>query len=290
MTTHIAPSSTLPFQLGEPRSFRGLTTIPLFPAGEPALEYIGLDEAVSRGLEIAEVGSDGIVGLLAVSNPLDDHVLLYEGEELVGAKQNRILGETILVEAKSTLKVPATCVERGRWSHRSERFAPAPRAAYPALRKAQRLGGQGAAWADISARSAILDATSPTEAAEAMFEKCATPLLQYAKALPRAEGQSGVLVGIGGRISWLDYVSRSDVFAGLYAKLLNGYALDAIGASDRPLPRTAVGRFLGELELAERTWRPAVGLGEAGELVGYTLGRELTIDGAVVSLSAFPAR
>jgi hypothetical protein len=160
MTTHIAPSSTLPFQLGEPRSFRGLTTIPLFSADEPRLEYIGLDEAVARGLEIAEVGSEGIVGLVAVSNQLDDHVLLHEGEELVGAKQNRILGQTILVEAKSTLKVPATCVERGRWSHRSERFAPAPRAAYPALRKAQRLGGQAAAWADISAKSAILDASS----------------------------------------------------------------------------------------------------------------------------------
>src|SRR5574342_652511 len=98
MTTQ---TSMLPFQLGEQRSFRGLTLVPLFPA-EP----------------------------LELENPLSDCVLLYEGEELVGAKQNRIVEQTILVDARSTLKIPAKCVERGRWSHRTQHFTPAPRAAY----------------------------------------------------------------------------------------------------------------------------------------------------------------
>jgi hypothetical protein len=47
---------------------------------------------------------------------------------------------------------------------------------------------------------------------------------------PRLDGQSGVLVGIGGRLVCLDYVLRSDVFAGLYLKLLRGYALTAFPA------------------------------------------------------------
>ena len=33
---------------------------------------------------------------LVVTNPLDEWVLLYDGEELVGAKQNRILNLTVL--------------------------------------------------------------------------------------------------------------------------------------------------------------------------------------------------
>jgi hypothetical protein len=36
----------------------------------------------------------------------------------------------------------------------------------------------------------------------------------------RLDGQSGVVVGVAGGIACLDYVSRSDVFAGLYLKLL----------------------------------------------------------------------
>ena len=71
----------MPYEFGEPRTFRGLTLIPLFHAEGQEFEYVGLDEAVSRGVETTEVGSEGIVGLLAVANPLDARVLLYEGEE-----------------------------------------------------------------------------------------------------------------------------------------------------------------------------------------------------------------
>ena len=38
---------------------------------------------------------------LVVENPLAERVLLYDGEELLGAKQNRILDVSVLVAAKS---------------------------------------------------------------------------------------------------------------------------------------------------------------------------------------------
>jgi hypothetical protein len=276
MTTNVA-THTLPFQLGEPQIFRALTLIPIFPLEPPRLEYIGLDEAVARGLTISEVGAEGIVELLAVTNPLGDAVLLYEGEELVGAKQNRILERTTLVGAGSTLKIPAKCVERGRWSHRSDHFQPAPRAAYPSARRASKVSQQ-AVWADVSAKSVRLAAHSETEAAEAMYFSRAASLDEYAQALPRADGQSGALVGTGGQLACLDYVSRSDVFAGLYLKLLRGYALDALEAAERKLSATAVGRFLGELELTE---------GEAFD--GYATGTRLVVDGETIALTALPS-
>ncbi|MEI8105963.1 MAG: hypothetical protein WCH31_09015 [Actinomycetes bacterium] len=45
MSSTLAPSPVLPFSLGDPASFAGLALIPLFPADEPRLEYVGLDEA-----------------------------------------------------------------------------------------------------------------------------------------------------------------------------------------------------------------------------------------------------
>ena len=116
MRSLAASTQTLPFELGEPRSFHGLTLTPLFPAEPPQLDYIGLDEAVARGLKIDEIDSDGAVQTLVVDNPLADRVLFYEGEELVGAKQNRIIRGTVLVEATATMKLAVHCVERGRWS------------------------------------------------------------------------------------------------------------------------------------------------------------------------------
>ena len=114
---------------------------------------------------------------------------------------------------------------------------------------------------------------------------------EYLQALPRLDGQAGAIVGVAGRLVCLDYVSRSDVFAGLYLKLLRGYALSAIEQPvDRPLRRRDLGRFLGELELAKRDRRPAVGLGEEGVLTEYAVGAELRLDGEVIALSAYPGQ
>ena len=99
-------------------------------------------------------------------------MLLYEGEELIGAKQNRVLERSILVAAGSKLEIPAKCVEQGRWAYRSRRFAPAPRAAYPELRRLRHdLGApsQQAVWGEVAAKSARLGVRSATGAAEQMY-------------------------------------------------------------------------------------------------------------------------
>ena len=135
MQTKSAPLAPLPFELGESRSFAGLTIIPLFATAPPRADYVGLDEGSATGLAVTEVSESGSVESLLVTNPLGSAVLLYEGEELVGAKQNRVLERSILVGAGSKLEIPAKCVEQGRWAYRSRRFAPAPRAAHPELRR-----------------------------------------------------------------------------------------------------------------------------------------------------------
>jgi hypothetical protein len=55
-------------------------------------------------------------------------VLILDGEELVGATQNRIADLTIVVAAGQTRRIPVSCVEAGRWVRRSREFAAAGRA------------------------------------------------------------------------------------------------------------------------------------------------------------------
>lgn len=289
MTPKTAVESHL-FELGEATSFGGLALIPLFSTRRPEFEYIGLDEAAAGGLAVTEISDAGAVSTLFVSNPLDFNVLLFEGEELVGAKQNRILDRPVLVQAQSKVPVPVTCVERGRWSYRSERFTPAPRAAYPQLRRARAAGGQSAAWADVSAKAARLTAVSATDAAEEMYVRRASSLDTYLAKLPRRDGQCGSIVCIGGRVVCLDFVSRSDVYAGLYSKLLRGYALDAIESPvDAPVPGEFVERLLARIARAKRTSSSQVGLGQLCELHAPRLtGMELRLGEELVTLTAFP--
>lgn len=291
MTTHTVPKQSLPFELGDARSFAGLTIVPLFPVAQPQVEYLGLDEAASRGLSVTEVDEAGSVGSLHVQNPLDELVLLYEGEELAGAKQNRIVTWTTLVPAKATLPIRVDCVERGRWAYRSRRFEPAPRAAYPEVRAAKhRGGGQAEVWASVAAKSARLQAHSPTEAQEAMYVDRGASLDQYLHALPRLHGQSGAIVGIAGELVCLDYVGRADVFAGLYAKLLRGYALDAIERPvEKPLRKTAVRRFLASVDRGNARLVQAGGAGTDARFDGPVAGQELSAFGEVVAVTLYPS-
>ena len=62
------------------------------------------------------------VGEVLVENIGDRPVLFLEGEELVGAKQNRTVLASVLVGAGSQVALPVFCVERGRWDPSSGNF------------------------------------------------------------------------------------------------------------------------------------------------------------------------
>ena len=105
-----------------------LTMFPLLRTGaNPAsLEYSVLDEALAAGVaEITEVSEHGSVPELKFVNRGPKPVLLVDGEELLGAKQNRIVNLTILVAANSALTIPVSCVEAGRWRSSSRAFTSA---------------------------------------------------------------------------------------------------------------------------------------------------------------------
>ncbi len=140
-------SIALPAQLDEPTIHRGIAVVPLFPRRDPGAAYTTLEPALRRGLRITETSAAGSVPELVVTNPLAEWVLLYDGEELVGAKQNRILNLTVLVAAESVTPIPVSCVEAGRWNRRSQAFAAARHMAGPQLRlrKARALGADALA-------------------------------------------------------------------------------------------------------------------------------------------------
>jgi hypothetical protein len=152
------------------------------------------------------------------------------------------------------------------------------------------MGGQSAAWADVSAKFARLDAHSPTDASEEMYVSRAGSLETYLEKLPRWEGQCGSIVCVAGQVVCVDYVSRSDVYAGLYSKLLRGYALDAIEQPiDAPVPTEFVERLLARTARARRTPAELVGLGQSSLLASPRLsGTELRLGDELVALTVFP--
>jgi ARG and Rhodanese-Phosphatase-superfamily-associated Protein domain len=287
-------STKFPIQLGEPVEHRGVVIAPLFPRADPRAEYLTLEQAAPLGFHVTEIDAAGSVPELLAKNPLDSNVLLYDGEELVGAKQNRILNVTALVSARSETKIPVSCVEEGRWSARSAHFAPSAHTAYPELRrrKAQILSAaplerglaQSAVWEEVASKAQRMGVQSPTRAQADIYNE--RPIRDDMRsAFPLVPGQSGALLALGDRIC-LDYVSRPDAFVRLYPKLLRGYLLDA--AEHAGGKGVRLDEFLAAVAEAPRSRQASAGLGEDVRLAADRLvGSGLEVEGELIQLCAF---
>jgi hypothetical protein len=293
-------TSTTPFtfQLGDPVQHRGIVITPLFPAYDPVATYITLDEALPRGLTITEMSDAGSVPELAVINPLDETVLLYDGEELVGAKQNRILNVSVLVGAGAKLPIPVSCVEQGRWNRSSVDFDSATHISHAHLRrrKAEMLAAQPMArglaqsevWQEIDDKQQRMSVDSPTSAARDTFEAYGDRLRKLEDAFPPEPGQCGAVLAIGDALC-LDFVSRPAAFTVLWPKLRAGYLLDALERLDRrPADIERIAGFVDEAADAPATRGASAGLGEDVRLRGPgVIGSGLELDGELIQLSAF---
>ena len=290
-------------RLGTPQRAGSLTVFPIF-GGEPQTEYVSFAQAQAAGATIGELPTGASVNDLVVVNPTPLPVLLFEGEEVLGAQQNRTFDVTVLVAAQTKLQVPVSCVEAGRWDggRHHDAFDVAPQVAYPALRRSKnavaRAGAaagrearadQGAVWDEIAAKSRRMGAASPTGAMHDVFESLRAGLDELTDAIERQDGQIGALVAIGGQCKVMDMVSRSDVWAALHRPLVQGYALDALEPKPASAPEaTIAAAFLGAAIGTPATERPGVGLGVQLDVANPMLaGSGLALEGELLQLSVF---
>jgi hypothetical protein len=88
----------------------GLGMVPLLAEADPDLPAIDLlHEALGRGgVNTTEISDRGEVSRLVVENGGDRPVLILEGEELVGGRQNRIVNTTIMIPAGESVEIPVS--------------------------------------------------------------------------------------------------------------------------------------------------------------------------------------
>src|SRR5262245_28637708 len=188
-------------QLGAETTFGNMTIFPLLDGDSGAAGYLTLDDALTRGLvQITEVSVQGSVPNLKLKNESDEPVLLLDGEELIGVKQNRVLNLTILAPANRTIVIPVSCVEAGRWSPRSARFTTSAQAYFARGRankmvhvsqslwaSGERRSDQHAVWADIAEKAVHLKTESATAAMSDIYDDHAKQVDEYAGAFTASD-------------------------------------------------------------------------------------------------------
>ena len=294
--------------LGSPSIFRNLTLTPILLKDGPLspIEPLSLEEALDAGhFRVTEVSAEGRVPELRVKNSGDAPVLIVDGEELVGAKQNRIVNLTILVAPQSEIVIPVSCIEAGRWGYSRPEFAAAGRVLNPEIRESKaeavtrslkerrrRHSDQSAVWKSIDATLSALGTASATGALSDGFEKRADAIEDYLAAFKAEPGQVGLIYRIGGVLAGLDLFGSGRALARAFPKLVGGSALQALaGYENDGRPFFDERGFLIAALTASGDRFPAVGLGDELRIDTATIGgAALQLDGGLVHLFAFQRR
>ena len=291
-------------KIGDPVHFKGMSIYPLFQSAKPELDYVMLRTAFQRGwIHVTEISEGGSVPELKLFNESEYNVLILDGEELEGAKQNRVLNTSLLVLGKSDLIVPVSCTEQGRWSHVSREFGDSKKVLFKKARankmesvhqSLKRGGGyrsdQGEVWQDISEVQVNLNAYSPTSAMKHVYDTKQSNIEEYLAAFPFQEGQCGFIAGLGGRLAGLEYISKSEGYAEVHRQLVESYTLDSLAERhlEGELTLATAQRFLESVWSAKAESFPSAAAGtdirlESEDLIGAALVEKEE----VIHLSAF---
>ena len=96
-------------EFAEPQQVSNLAVVPIVARDVTGPQYLTMPQAMAQGLlVVTEIDKGGSVPDLKVTSLSDLPVLLLDGEELVGAKQNRVLNTTILLKEKQETFVPVS--------------------------------------------------------------------------------------------------------------------------------------------------------------------------------------
>jgi hypothetical protein len=258
-------------ELGEPQRYKQMDVLPLL-AADLGPAYLMLKEALEAHLlEVKEVSHGGSVPDLLAENKGDLPVLLLDGEELAGAKQNRVLNSTLLLSAKTTQLIPVSCTERGRWSYASPHFAESGhvmaakirakkgRAVTQSLEQDRSFrSNQGEVWNEIKLLQDKAQMYSPTSAMRDIYVAREPDLAEALAQFPVLEEQKGLLVLINGQVVGFDLLSRTAAYRIVHGKLVKSYAMDAFLEKGRQAknPTNKARAFLSAcLNTAERKFK-----------------------------------
>jgi len=290
---------------GEPRSFNKMGVVPLTWSGDGGPAYLTMSQGFAQGvLRVEEINEGGSVPELSVVNRSELHILLLDGEEVRGAKQNRVLNTSILVAPGCKCTIPVSCTEQGRWRYTSRNFEDSGVLMSQSLRQRKQASvsknlremqsfrsDQHEVWDGVEVLHQKIGTSSPTGAMRDAYEIKKDDLEEYAQAFAELKDIHGIAVFLGGKLVGLDFVSYLPAMNDLLPKLVGSYAMDALAleeddeADPDPVEAKNLLRRIGRCALETQK---SQGVGDDARLDGLDLqGAALLAMDTVIHLSTF---
>jgi hypothetical protein len=253
----------------------GLAAVPIVVDGDVDADLLA--EALSAGTtSLSEVSEAGAVDRVLLRHEGARPLLLLHGEEIVGAKQNRMLNASFLAPARGVVELPVSCVEAGRWGAARRPFEASDTTATSSLRgrSLRRVtrsvttresydAGQSETWRDVDD---YLTRSRTTSRTSSHREGVASRLAEAREVLSEIElsnDWAGMAFVRGDRLVGLDVFGSPGLFRRAFSTVALGVLTDVFALDVRDdRPTAVVEAALSAIRSAPLQSQRSVGLGE----------------------------
>lgn len=193
-------------------------------------------------VDVTESSASGTVNTLFAENKSEDTLYIMAGEVVKGGKQDRVIGQDMVIAPGEKVNLAAFCVEQGRWTQSSskgkngnDKFDGYFNTSSREIRKAAIVDkSQGEVWnkvAEITAGNNVRSRTSAYTALDGDKDYKET-IDKYMKEFKSAWDADNKVVGVvavtGGKVIGADIFATHNLFVNSYNSLLHSYITDAM--------------------------------------------------------------
>ncbi len=195
------------------------------------------DSTLSTNVD-ADRDVSGSVNTLFAKNNSQDTIFIMAGEVVKGGKQDRVIGQDVVIAPGEETNLSAFCVERSRWTTKESnagQFTGYYNVLSMDIRKTVTTEkSQHEVWNKVGKHTSMNSAESETEAytnlanSEAYQTKLTTYIDSFKDAFKNDERVIGVIAVTGEEIMGVDIFATHDLFISNYPNLLHSYVGNAI--------------------------------------------------------------
>lgn len=273
--------------------YKNVTIIPLSVNYNKRLNLLSLEKGLDMGIVEVTECKEAIVESVNVINNAISPLLLIDGDEILGSKQNRIISRSVIVPPESVLEVPVNCSEKNRWEYSSKKFSYSPYFANFNTRRVKAdksYNAQSKIWDSIDQMFTDYDLKSPTAALSDNYESLKINQDEYLKNFNIVKGQNGLITVINDEIVGFELFYNESLYKRYHEKLLRSYVIDALKDNDSGncIMEEDIINYLKSIENTTFTYAEELGFGKSLNFTNdYGAGSVLFFDDELIHMSYF---
>ena len=251
-------------ELLDSQKYENVEAIPIKSDFFGKKDFLTLKKGYEMNLvEIKEL-EHSTVNTVSCKNDSVTPLILIDGDEITGAMQNRIINDTLLIPAKSTINIPVSCTAESRT------FKPSLYSANHSTRSRKSRASyeerdyQGEVWDSISEFESRSNFKSMTSALNDSYENLKDKQNDYLSKFHIEDGQNGVIFIVNGEVKGLELFYNHSIYKQYHEKLCRSYIIEAIveKKSVDNIDRLELMKVLENISDSEFKSNKSIGLGD----------------------------